>query len=177
MAKKIIIPITDHDDNCTQYYYVEYKLSTDTAYSSFQWYTGNIEINNVLDSATYNVRITRYCCNNVFSSVLTLDVDTTTDSPQLDAPANFVLSLNSPPVSGQILASWDAVTNATGYYGILSTDALFTNIVYYFNTLDPLVSATITGLTSSTEYYGKVQARADGYADSDYSNTDNITAP
>lgn len=32
--KKITIPITDHDDNCTLRYLVEWKLSGDVGYNS-----------------------------------------------------------------------------------------------------------------------------------------------
>lgn len=175
--KKIVIPITDHDANCTTRYLVEWKLTGDTGYSSMIWTNDQIEINNVQDASVYDVRITRYCCNGSISAPLILSVDTTSTSPQLATPSTFTLTPDSPTVSGQLQAAWLGVANATSYHGILSTLSDFSVIAYYFNVLDPLVTATITGLTPGTLYYGKVLARASGYADSDYSNTDSETAP
>lgn len=78
--KKITIPITVSsppvDGDCTYYYFVEYKLSGDTAYSSFQTTDNPIVIQPVVSGSTYNVRITRYCCNGAVSSATTLDVNT-----------------------------------------------------------------------------------------------------
>lgn len=76
MAKKITIPITDHSEHCTGFYLVEYKLSSDSTYSSFMSFTNEVVINNVLDGATYNIRITRNCCDQGVSNPLSLSVST-----------------------------------------------------------------------------------------------------
>lgn len=176
MARTIVQPITDTSE-CTQYYLVQYKLNTQTAYNQLYWYDDNIEIRNLLDDSVYDVRITRYCCNGGISAPLILSIDTTTLSPQLDAPANFTLLPDSPPVSGQLEASWDIVANAETYHGILSEFSDFSVIAQTFTTVDPTISISISSLTPATLYYGKVLARAVGYADSIYSNTDSEIAP
>lgn len=79
MAKKISIPISDHTTSgvCTLWYRVDYKLSTETGYTSLPpVYTGTVEITNLLASSTYNVRIVRNCCDGVQSAALVLNVNT-----------------------------------------------------------------------------------------------------
>lgn len=175
--KKIVVPITDHDANCTTRYLVEWKLTGDAGYSSMIWTNDQIEINNVEDASVYDVRITRYCCNGSISAPLILSVDTTSTSPVLDAPANFTLSIDSPPVTGQLQAAWDIVANADSYHGQLSKLSDFSVIAVTFETIDPTITSTLVTLDSGDLYYGRVLARASGYADSDYSNTDSETAP
>lgn len=175
--KKIVIPITDHDANCTTRYLVEWKLTGDTGYSSMIWTNDQIEINNVQDASVYDVRITRYCCNGSISAPLILSVDTTSTSPQLATPANFILAVDSPPVTGQLQASWDIVANADSYHGQLSKISDFSVIAVTFETIDPTITSTLVTLDSGDLYYGRVLARASGYADSDYSNVDSETAP
>lgn len=162
MSKKITIPITDHADNCTAYYNVEYKLSTDINYNSFKAFTDRVVISNVLDTSVYNVRITRYCCNGSSSTPLVLSIDTTTDSPVLDTPTGFGLT----PGSVQIAANCDDVTDAENYVWEIATDPLFTAQYQVFETA--VSNKTITGLTSGTLYYVRVKATASGFADSDY---------
>lgn len=170
-AKNITIPITDHDDNCTTYYLVEYKLSSDSAYTSFQWFNDQIVIGNVLDASEYDVRITRYCCNGATSApLILLNIDTTTDSPQLAAPAAYTLTPNANP--GELDAAWTDAVNATEYISQVAKDASFTVELQTATINDPTVTNLWTGLDTGATYYGRVKARASGYADSDWSNTD-----
>lgn len=170
--KKITIPITDHDENCTQYYLVEYKLTGAAGYSSFHSFTNEVIVSNLEDESTYDVRITRFCCNGSSSAALELEVDTTTDSPQLDAPENFTLEVDETPVTGELIGSWDSVAEAEGYTAQISSTSDFTNIVYIINTAAPLTDSPATGLTPGNTYYGRVKAIASGYTDSDWSNVD-----
>lgn len=67
MAKLVSIPITIAspavDDECTQYYLVEWKLTGDVAWSSMGTTDNPIEIPNLAAATDYDIRITRYCCN------------------------------------------------------------------------------------------------------------------
>jgi hypothetical protein len=162
--KQITIPITDHADNCTAYYNVEYKLSTDIAYNSFKAFTDRVVISNVFDASVYNVRITRYCCNGSSSAPLTLIVDTSTDSPVLVTPTGFSLT----PGAAQIAANCDDVTDAETYVWEIATDPLFTAQYQRFETT--VSNKTITELTSGTLYHVRVKATASGFADSDYAS-------
>lgn len=77
MAKKATIPITDHADNCTSYYLVAYKLHDAGSYTSLPYqFTDTVEITNLQDSSTYDVQITRYCCNGLQSDPLSLTLTT-----------------------------------------------------------------------------------------------------
>lgn len=163
MNKNITIPITD--SNCTQYYLVEYKLSTDTAYASFQWYDNQIKIYNLADSSIYNVRITRFCCDGTSSALLTVDVDTSTNSNILDTPVSLIASGGS----GQIVADWGSVTHATSYLINTAQDSDFT--IFSEITEVTTNTATVTGLEHGVTYYVRVKARASGYADSNWSST------
>lgn len=176
-VKKIVQEIADDSTECTQYYKVEYKLTSETAYNMFIAFSSPITTPIVLDNSEYDLRITRYCCNGGISAPLELVVDTSALSPVLAAPANFTLSPDSPPVSEQLVAEWDDVPNATEYIVQLSENALFTVINFTATIDDPTLTWTFTGLTTGTTYYGRVFARASGYADSDFSNTDSALTP
>lgn len=174
MAKKINIVVTDHSDNCTGYYLVEWKLTGATAYNSMKAYTDTFDIPNLDEASTYDVRVTRVCCNGASSTPETDIVDTTSDSTQLAAPTTFAMVAGGS--SGEIDVSWDDVTDAVAYECQISLTDNFNVIAHILNTLDPLVSGTITGLTPSTLYYGRVRASAPGYVTSDWSATDSATA-
>lgn len=180
-AKQIIIPITDHADQCSLYYLVEWKLTTASGYNQEKQFLteteNNIIIDDVLDNTEYDVRITRYCCNGGISAPLVLLVDTTTTSPVLSAPAAFTLDPTSPPVAGSMFADWTVAANADEYIVEVSDTSDFIVIVETATVNDPTSSATITGLTSGNTYYGRVKARAVGYVDSDWSNTDSGVCP
>lgn len=81
MAVTALIPILDHDSECSLYYLVEYKLSGDASYTSLgnmlpsEYTEGSppitvwkLQIDNLVNDASYDVRVTRYCCNQAFSS-------------------------------------------------------------------------------------------------------------
>lgn len=176
-VKKIVQEIADDSTECTQYYLVEYKLISETAYNVFTAFESPITTPVVLDNSEYNLRITRYCCNGGISAPLELVVDTSALSPVLAAPANFTLSPDSPPAAEQLVSDWDIVANADEYIVQLSENALFSVINFTATINDPTTTWTFTGLTSGTTYYGRVFARASGYGDSDYSNTDSALTP
>lgn len=176
-VKKIVQEIADDSTECTQYYKVEYKLTSETAYNMFIAFSSPITTPIVSDNSEYNLRITRYCCNGGISAPLELVVDTSALSPVLSIPANFTLSPDSPPVSGELVADWDTVVNADEYIVQLSDTNLFTAILFTATVNAPITTVTFTGLTPGETYYGRVFARASGYADSDFSNTDSALTP
>lgn len=79
MAKKITIPVTNHDTDgiCTMYYRVFYKMSTEGNYNELPpIYGDSIEIVNLAADATYNIRIIRKCCEGLESTATELTVNT-----------------------------------------------------------------------------------------------------
>lgn len=171
MANKYIqIPITDHDDNCSTYYLVEWKLNADVGYNTTNWTAAPpIIINNVLDNSTYDVRITRFCCDGSQSSPLVLSIDTTSDSPTLATPTGFTFTAGVE----QIVADCNNVVNADEYVFDIAEDDEFT--VNFQQVVSATSDNTFTGLTAGTVYYGRVKARGSGYQDSDYAATLNAT--
>lgn len=169
MARNIIIPITDHDDACTLYYLVQYKLTTETSYTTFQWFDDQIEINNLADDSTYDVIITRYCCTGTTSTPTTIEVDTTVVSPQLDAPANFSMS----PGGGSgcsVQATWDAVPNAVTYVMQVQQGVVFPGGTDFREESFGTTSGAIGDLDGcGISYGGRVKATAPGYEDSEWS--------
>jgi hypothetical protein len=88
MARRIIQPITDHNDGttCTLYYGVRFKLSSDSAWTDlgnvYAEETGSppywaIIIDNLEDDVNYDIEITRYCCEGTVSAVATDTILTT----------------------------------------------------------------------------------------------------
>lgn len=168
----ILIPITDHDDNCSLYYLVEYKAQGETAWTSFETNITTIEnyltIENVADGIIYDIRVTRYCCNGATSQVLTLTKDTTTPSTQLATPANYTLTPNAN--AGELDADCDDVASATEYIFEVAKDIDFT--IDKETATNATSDYTFTGLDTGVTYYGRAKARANGFLDSDWSNTD-----
>lgn len=79
MAKKITIPVTNHEAEgvCTTYYRVQYKLNTEPGYAEMPpVYGDSIEIPNLAADATYNIRIVRRCCDGLESAATELTVNT-----------------------------------------------------------------------------------------------------
>lgn len=170
--KYIQIPITDHGSTCTSYYLVEWKLSTDTGYNTMNWAVEPpIIINNVLDASTYNVRITRFCCDGSQSVPLTLNVDTSSNSPQLDQPLNLTLT----PGTETINADCDDVANADEYVFQIADDDEFTVNMNEF--IAAMSEYDFLNLISGGVYYVRVKARASGYQDSIWSDTETTTVP
>lgn len=165
MAKKITIPLTDHEDNCTGYYLVEYKITGEVGYNTITTYTDQVTINNVADDSIYDVRVTRHCCNGGISAPLLLSIDTSTLSPVLDVPEDFALT----PADSQVSADCDEVTDAEAYVWEIATDDEFT--VNWQWAITGTNSKTFTELDNGTTYYLRVKARASGYADSDWTAT------
>lgn len=174
MAKQINIVVTDHANQCAGYYLVEWKLTGALAYNSTKKYTDTFSIPNLEDAETYDVRVTRVCCDGVSSTPETDIVDTTSDSPQLDAPLTFVAVAGGS--TGEIDVSWLSVTDAENYECQLSLTDDFNVIAHTLITIDPTVSGTISGLTPSATYWGRVRAKAIVFLTSDWSNEDSAIA-
>jgi hypothetical protein len=75
MAKTVTIPIADHatDGICTNYYVVRYKPT-----SSPTWIVVSpnpvlspITLTGLAPSTTYDLEVTRYCCDGIASTPLT----------------------------------------------------------------------------------------------------------
>lgn len=72
MAQLISIPITDHDDECTTRYTVEYKEDGAIDWiSAPDQFESPVTISALADATDYNYRITRYCCNGLVSAPAT----------------------------------------------------------------------------------------------------------
>lgn len=67
--------------------------------------------------------------------------------------------------------SWTAVTNSTAYQLERATDSGFSDATVIYSGSN--TSYTDTG-TQNTHYYYRVKAKANGYTDSDYSNTEDL---
>jgi len=70
------------------------------------------------------------------------------------------ISAASNVASTTFKANWGAVTDATGYYLDVATDASFTSFVTGYNNVDVgnVTSTTLTGLTEGQTYYYRVRA-------------------
>ncbi|MCB9047206.1 MAG: hypothetical protein H6550_13820 [Chitinophagales bacterium] len=165
MARKITIPLTDHDANCSTSYTVSYKLDGDTLWTSQPYFIPPFEINNLMVDSLYNIKITRHCCDGVQSTPLELSVNTSI----LAAPAGFTAT----PGDTEVALDWDDVTSATSYTLERADDTAFTvneSVIY----TGAASNYTDTGLTNDQTYYYRVKATALYHADSEYS-TDNAT--
>jgi hypothetical protein len=99
------------------------------------------------------------------------DVTMANEDPTLDAPGT--LSLSALTATGVVL-NWADVDDATGYIVTIATNAGFTTGVV--NTTRATSDITITGLTTSTAYFIRVQATATGFNSSAYIYL-NVTTP
>lgn len=160
MARKITIPITDHNSVCSTGYTVAWKVDGETLWTQQQYFIPPFELSNLLDDTLYNIRITRSCCDGIESAALELNVNTTI----LDAPANFVAT----PSDTQVALDWDAVTGADSYTLERADDAAFTTNaeVVYTGTNTAIMD---TDLVNGQVYYYRVKATALYHADSNYS--------
>lgn len=165
MARKITIPLTDHDTTCSTSYTVSYKLEGETLWTSQPYFIPPFELNNLLDDSLYNIKITRHCCDGIQSAPLELSIDTTI----LDAPENFTAI----PGDTEVLLDWDDMIGATSYTLERADDVGFTVNASVIHT-GAISAYTDTGLTNDQTYFYRVKATAPYHADSEYS-TDNAT--
>lgn len=174
--KQITVPITNVTSDCTQYFQVQYKLTTEANYTLappayLNEINNTITISLLVDGAMYDVRIIRFCCNGSQSAPLDLVVDTTTDSPALAQPTSYTLDPNANPQ--ELDANCDDVTNAEEYVWQVAKDSAFTIEMQEVTTTPGTASNyTFTELETGITYYGRVKARASGYADSPWSTAD-----
>lgn len=162
MARKVTIPITDHDAHCNTGYTVSYKLDGETYWNTQPWSVPPIEITGLLDNSTYNFRIVRNCCDGIQSAPLELTVST----GLLTAPANFVAT----PGYMQIELDWDAVEGATHYRVERALDAAFTSgvTVVYTSTGTAIVDDI---LPNTGTFYYRVKGVSYLLGDGPYSTT------
>lgn len=153
MAKRITIPITDHNTGgvCTQYYQVEYKINGEAGYSFSQtMFASPIVLDNMLENTIYDVRITRVCCDNVSSTPATFTVDTTPPEDPVDlvAPTNFTAVQSG----GDAVLNWDDMSGADSYELQRAANSGFTTALttVYIGTTS---GYTNTGLAGGTYYY------------------------
>lgn len=86
MAQTLTIPIDDHSTECTMHYLVQYKFNGDAGFFFSQlFYDSPIVLPNMQDSAVYDIRITRYCCDGSVSD----PVDITTSTTPVPEPSLF----------------------------------------------------------------------------------------
>lgn len=152
MAKRITIPITDHntDGVCTQYYQVEYKINGEAGYSFSQMMlTTPIVLNNMLDDTLYDFRITRVCCDDVASTPAIFQIDTTPGIPvTIDAPTTFTAN----QVGSIAVLNWDDMPEADEYQLQRATNVGFTaNLTEAY--IGTVSGFTDTGLAAGTYYY------------------------
>ena len=161
MARKITIPITDHDDEdvCTAQYIIQYRMSGEVNWTTVTAYEAPVVLTNLQDDILYDVHIIRQCCDGVESSALEMSVNTTI----LSAPDNFAAT----PGDTEAVLDWDDVTDATGYTLERATDSGFTTDLteVYTGTTS---GYTDTELVNDTTYYYRVKATAAYHADSDH---------
>lgn len=150
---------------CIDYYQIEYKLTTSAGYTLAEnQYTLPLYLYNLEDNATYDVRITPFCCNGQYGSPLVFVVSTT----ELTAPANFNLVQDGADVDG----TWDAVSGATNYIAERASDSTFET------DLSEVYSGSSNSFTDlappSQLWYYRVKAQMTSSPDSAWS-TDSIT--
>lgn len=82
MAQKATITITDHAGECTAYYYVRYKANGDANWTVMEnQLTDTIVIENLADETTYDIEVTRICCNQGSSLAVADQFTTGATSP------------------------------------------------------------------------------------------------
>lgn len=167
--KNVSIPITDDGAQCNAEYLVEYKLSGDTGYTVAPgiFTSSPIVINNLQEGATYDIRITRNCCDGQVSPPITTQVTTS-----LLPPENFTAT---PFVGEEIELTWDNDINADTYEIDRALDSAFTMSVTNIYSGAYTASVLDAPLTAGVTYYYRIKSQASGYDDSDYSY-DNATA-
>lgn len=167
MARKVTIPITDHENEgvCSINYTVAYKRSGDINWTSETFFIPPFVFNNLEDDTAYDFRITRNCCDGLISAPLTLTINTTI----LTAPENFTATAGDQEVA----LSWDAVIVASTYTLERADDTLFTtNLTTVY--IGANTNYADTGLNNGDTYYYRVKASATNHADGDYATANAI---
>ena len=165
MARKITIPITDHEDVCSTSYSVSYKLTGDSYWTTQSMYVPPFEIGNLLDDVVYNIRIVRQCCDGLQSAPLEFDINTTI----LGVPGSFAAT----PGDGQVVLDWANVSGATSYTLQRADDDFSVNETEVYT--GSTSGYTDTGVTNDETYYYRVKATAPEHADSAWSITQDAT--
>lgn len=163
----IFIDIDDHGTECTAYYLVEYKLTADAGYIAlpFQFNTP-VEIKGLQANESYDVRVTRFCCNGDQGTPTT----TTISTGSLDAPTGFVATAGSE----EITLVWDNMPDATNYIIQRDTVNTFPAPIEVYNGAHT-ASVVDNPLTPGTQYFYRIKSQASGFADSPYSTDDATT--
>lgn len=161
MARKVTIPITDHNDVdvCTTSYVVEYRITGETYWNKQTFSEPPLVFSNLDDDFEYQFAITRYCCDGVASDPLELTINTTI----LPAPSGFVAT----PGDLEVSLDWSAVTDADSYTLERADNAAFTtNLVTLYT--GSTVGYTDTDVSNGITYYYRLKATATNHADGAY---------
>lgn len=151
---------------CINYYMVEYKLTSEGGFTrDADAYDSPIELTQLQDNATYNVRITPFCCNGQYGTPLEIIIDTTPS----DVPTTFTAT----PGDGEVILTWDIMPGAINYVIDRALDAGFTTgLIEIFNGNADIVSDT--AVTNGTTYYYRIRGQYPSAPDSAYAY-DNAT--
>src|SRR5664280_2588201 len=108
------------------------------------------------DAGTYTVVATNSAGTTTSNgAVLTVSI-----APQDIAGSTLTADPAGAVIASGFIASWNAVTGATGYRLDVSTDSSFSSFVTGYQNLDvgAVTSMNVTGLKSATTYYYRVEA-------------------
>jgi hypothetical protein len=162
----LTIPIPNHNEDgiCTQFYTVSYKFdgATEVLFSGV-FYTSPVVLNNLGDDESYEVTITRNCCNGSVSDPTVIVVSTVV----LVAPASFTAVQSGANVD----LNWDDYTGATAYEWQRADDSGFTTNLTDIETV-VVSNATDLAVPVGTYWY-RVRAIKGGVA-SEW-ETDSVT--
>lgn len=114
----------------------------------------------LLKSITFTLNGCYSSSGDAQTSTVYCGVFAVTGAVSANAPATPTLSSATDVISNAFTANWSAISNATGYYIDVATDASFSNMVSGYNnkSVGNVTSYTITGLTAGQNYYYRVRA-------------------
>lgn len=150
---------------CIDYYQIEYKLTTSAGYTLAEnQYTLPLYLYNLEDNASYDVRITPFCCNGQYGTPLIFVVSTT----GLTAPTNFTATAGDT----QVILDWDDMADADNYIVEMGQVSDYSDAVEIYS--GAVSTHTETGIINGEVYYFRIKQQRTGYPDSDWS-TDSAT--
>lgn len=168
--KTIFIVDNNYGDECTQSYKVEVKLTSDSVFVERPvQYTSPVQVDSLEDDTSYDIRITRRCCNGTISTPQTVTILTT----KVTDPVNVIATATS-ATEIDVDWDWDGYGEAHDGYVLergLNSDYSDAEVIYTAAT----TSFADTGLTTATTYYYRVRAYADGYLASDFVTVNETT--
>ncbi|NJD22679.1 MAG: fibronectin type III domain-containing protein, partial [Melioribacter sp.] len=157
-------------------YYLD--VSTVSNFATFVVGWQNVDVNNVL---TYSVNSNLSAGNTYYYRVRAANATSTSDNSNnvsvKTIPSAPVEQAASAITASNFDANWNASTGATGYYIDVATDNGFTSFVSGFSNRDVgnVVTYTVTGLASSTQYFYRIRAYNTGGTSSNSGTADATT--